>query len=238
MKIFPAIDIKDGNCVRLTQGKFDQVTYYNNNPAAQAKIFLDHGFNQLHIVDLDGAKEGKRKNISQLNEILSLQSVSIQFGGGIRTITEAEHLIELGVNRVVVGTSAITNKTFTRDLLSLISTESITFALDFKTLDGSFKLASHGWQELTEVDLLDFIENFSPVNVLATDINRDGLLKGPSLEAYNVIKSKFPDINLIASGGISTLEDIKALKEIGIKEAIVGKAIYDKKISLEELALC
>ena len=238
MKILPAIDIKDGVCVRLTQGNFDNVTKYNNDPASQAQLFLEHGFLNLHVVDLDGAKDGQRKNISQLNKILSLRELSIQFGGGVRTLDEVRNLLKLGINRVIIGTSAVTNFEFTETILKSIDLNSITFALDFKVIDGSPLLASHGWQQLAQFNLFDFIEKFKPRNVLATDIDKDGLLQGPSIDVYKEIKSFFPAINLIGSGGISSIADIKALGEIGIEEVIVGKAIYDKKITLEELATC
>ena len=238
MKILPAIDIKDGVCVRLTQGNFDNVTKYNNDPASQAQLFLEHGFLNLHVVDLDGAKDGQRKNISQLNKILSLRELSIQFGGGVRTLDEVSNLLKLGINRVIIGTSAVTNFEFTETILKSIDLNSITFALDFKVIDGSPLLASHGWQQLSQINVFDFIEKFKPRNVLATDIDKDGLLQGPSIDVYKEIKSFFPAINLIGSGGISSIADIKALGEIGIEEVIVGKAIYDKKITLEELATC
>ncbi len=238
MKILPAIDIKDGVCVRLTQGNFDNVTKYNNDPTSQAQLFLDHGFLNLHVVDLDGAKDGQRKNISQLNKILSLRELSIQFGGGVRTLDEVRNLLKLGINRVIIGTSAVTNFEFTETILKSIDLNSITFALDFKVIDGYPLLASHGWQQLSQINLFDFIEKFKPRNVLATDIDKDGLLQGPSIDVYKEIKSFFPAINLIGSGGISSIADIKALGEIGIEEVIVGKAIYDKKITLEELATC
>ena len=238
MKILPAIDIKDGVCVRLTQGNFDNVTKYNNDPASQAQLFLEHGFLNLHVIDLDGAKDGQRKNISQLNKILSLRELSIQFGGGVRTLDEVSNLLKLGINRVIIGTSAVTNFEFTETILKSIDLNSITFALDFKVIDGSPLLASHGWQQLSQINLFDFIEKFKPRNVLATDIDKDGLLQGPSIDVYKEIKSFFPAINLIGSGGISSIADIKALGEIGIEEVIVGKAIYDKKITLEELASC
>ena len=238
MKILPAIDIKDGVCVRLTQGNFDNVTKYNNDPASQAQLFLEHGFLNLHVIDLDGAKDGQRKNISQLNKILSLRELSIQFGGGVRTLDEVRNLLKLGINRVIIGTSAVTNFEFTETILKSIDLNSITFALDFKVIDGSPLLASHGWQQLSQINVFDFIEKFKPRNVLATDIDKDGLLQGPSIDVYKEIKSFFPAINLIGSGGISSIADIKALGEIGIEEVIVGKAIYDKKITLEELATC
>ena len=238
MKILPAIDIKDGVCVRLTQGNFENVTKYNNDPASQAQLFLEHGFLNLHVVDLDGAKDGQRKNISQMNEILSLTELSIQFGGGVRTLDEVRNLLKLGVNRVIIGTSAVTNFEFTETILKSFDLSSITFALDFKVIDGSPLLASHGWQQLSQINLFDFIEKFKPRNVLATDIDKDGLLQGPSTYVYKDIKSFFPAINLIGSGGISSIADIKALGDIGIEEVIVGKAIYDNKITLEELATC
>ena len=238
MKILPAIDIKDGVCVRLTQGNFENVTKYNNDPASQAQLFLEYGFLNLHVVDLDGARDGQRKNILQLNEILSLRELSIHFGGGVRTLGEIRNLLKLGVNRVIVGTSAVTNFELTETILKSIDLNSITFALDFKVIDGSPLLASHGLQQLSQINVFDFIEKFKPRNVLATDIDKDSLLLGPSIDIYKEIKSFFPAINLIGSGGISSIADIKALGEIGIEEVIVGKAIYDKKITLEELATC
>ena len=164
MKILPAIDIKDGVCVRLTQGNFDNVTKYNNDPASQAQLFLEHGFLNLHVVDLDGAKDGQRKNISQLNEILTLRELSIQFGGGVRSLDEIRNLLKIGVNRVIIGTSAVTNFEFTETILKSIDLNSITFALDFKVIDGSPLLASHGWQQLSQINAVSYTHLTLPTN--------------------------------------------------------------------------
>ena len=235
MKIIPAIDIKNGKCVRLKKGNFTDITIYNEKPLDQAKLFKDHGFDFIHVVDLDGAQEGKRINNKVIDQIINLD-ISIQIGGGIRTITEIENLFDLGVHRVILGTAVIENTNFLLEVFSEFNNKNFTLALDFRIENDIPYLATRGWMNQTNINLYEFIKDYDIVNILATDINKDGLMNGPNLEIYNDIKKTSPKINIIGSGGVSSIGDIYELKKISIDECVVGKAIYEKKITLEELS--
>tara|TARA_A100000164_G_scaffold242701_1_gene215780 strand:- start:172 stop:888 length:717 start_codon:yes stop_codon:yes gene_type:complete len=234
MKILPAIDIKNGNCVRLKKGNFKNVKVYSDSPIEQANHFKNNGFDFIHIVDLDGALNGKRVNIKIIDEIINL-GINVQLGGGIRSISDIKNLIDIGVQRVIVSTAAIENDNFLSEVLNKINEKNITLALDFRVINGIPFLASKGWTFQTKINLYEFIKNNMIENILATDINKDGLLSGPNLKIYKEMKKLFPDLNIIGSGGISSLEDIDSLSKININECVVGKAIYENKISLEEL---
>ena len=234
MRVLPAIDIKNGNCVRLKKGNFKNVKVYSDSPIEQANHFKNNGFDFIHIVDLDGALNGKRVNIKIIDEIINL-GINVQLGGGIRSISDIKNLIDIGVQRVIVSTAAIENDNFLSEVLNKINEKNITLALDFRVINGIPFLASKGWTFQTKINLYEFIKNNMIENILATDINKDGLLSGPNLKIYKEIKKLFPDINIIGSGGISSLEDIDSLSKININECVVGKAIYENKISLEEL---
>ena len=234
MRILPAIDIKNGNCVRLKKGNFKNVKVYSDSPIEQANHFKNNGFDFIHIVDLDGALNGKRVNIKIIDEIINL-GINVQLGGGIRSISEIKNLIDIGVQRVIVSTAAIENDNFLSEVLNKINEKNITLALDFRVINGIPFLASKGWTFQTKINLYEFIKNNMIENILATDINKDGLLSGPNLKIYKEMKKLFPDLNIIGSGGISSLEDIDSLSKININECVVGKAIYENKISLEEL---
>ena len=234
MRVLPAIDIKNGNCVRLKEGNFKNVKVYNDSPIEQANHFKNNGFDFIHIVDLDGALNGKRVNIKIIDEIINL-GINVQLGGGIRSISDIKNLIDIGVQRVIVSTAAIENDNFLSEVLNKINEKNITLALDFRVINGIPFLASKGWTFQTKINLYEFIKNNMIENILATDINKDGLLSGPNLKIYKEIKKLFPDLNIIGSGGISSLEDIDSLSKININECVVGKAIYENKISLEEL---
>ena len=235
MKIIPAIDIKNGKCVRLKKGNFTDITIYNEKPLDQAKLFKDHGFDFIHVVDLDGAQKGKRINNKVIDQIINLD-VSIQIGGGIRTISEIENLFDLGVHRVILGTAVIENTNFLLEVFSEFNNKNFTLALDFRIENDIPYLATRGWMNQTNINLYEFIKDYDIVNILATDINKDGLMNGPNLEIYNDIKKTSPKINIIGSGGVSSIGDIYELKKISIDECVVGKAIYEKKITLEELS--
>ena len=235
MKVIPAIDIKNGKCVRLKKGNFTDITIYNEKPLDQAKLFKDHGFDFIHVVDLDGAQEGKRINNKVIDQIINLD-ISIQIGGGIRTITEIENLFDLGVHRVILGTAVIENTNFLLEVFSEFNNKNFTLALDFRIENDIPYLATRGWMNQTNINLYEFIKDYDIVNILATDINKDGLMNGPNLEIYNDIKKTSPKINIIGSGGVSSIGDIYELKKISIDECVVGKAIYEKKITLEELS--
>ena len=234
MKVLPAIDIKNGNCVRLKKGNFKNVKVYSDSPIEQANHFKNNGFDFIHIVDLDGALNGKRVNIKIIDEIINL-GINVQLGGGIRSISDIKNLIDIGVQRVIVSTAAIENDNFLSEVLNKINEKYITLALDFRVINGIPFLASKGWTFQTKINLYEFIKNNMIENILATDINKDGLLSGPNLKIYKEMKKLFPDLNIIGSGGISSLEDIDSLSKININECVVGKAIYENKISLEEL---
>ena len=235
MNVLPAIDIRNGNCVRLKKGNFNDIKIYNISPLDQAKLFKDHGFDFIHIVDLDGALKGKRENIKTVNQIINL-NIKVQLGGGIRLISEVEELIDIGVERVILSTAAVEDESFINDVLLRFDQENITLALDFRIYDDTPYIATKGWMNQTKINLYDFIKKNEIKNVLATDINKDGLLIGPNLQIYKKIKELSPNKNLIGSGGISKISDIDDLAKISVNECVVGKAIYENKISMKELA--
>jgi len=235
MKILPAIDLKNGNCVRLLKGDFAKVTEYNFNPLAQVEIFKSNQLNYLHIVDLDGAETGNHSNLDVIKEILKIPDISIQVGGGIRSIKIVEKMLEMGASRIILGT-ALFQDDFIQDIKKNFDSNQIVLALDFKVINDIPKIYTHGWQNTNDLSLYDFLSSQSFfLNILATDISLDGAMEGPSFDIYEDILNTFPLINLIASGGIRSIEDLDTLKTLKIKEAIIGKAIYEKNISLEDL---
>jgi phosphoribosylformimino-5-aminoimidazole carboxamide ribotide isomerase len=235
MKILPAIDLQNGRCVRLLKGDFKEVTEYNHDPIAQVNIFKSHRLNYLHIVDLDGAETGNRLNKDVITKILEIPDISIQVGGGIRTIRQVENMLEMGVSRIILGT-ALFQRNFIQDLKNNFDSSQIVLALDFKIINDIPTIYTHGWQDNSEIPLYEFISDQSFYsNILATDISLDGAMQGPSYSVYKDLLHLFPSINLIASGGIRSLDDLNNLKSMSIKEAIIGKAIYEKYISLTDL---
>jgi len=237
MKILPAIDLKNGNCVRLVQGDFNQLTNYSLDPINQAQEFLDYGFKYLHIVDLDGAQTGSQDNLPIIKKLASNPQLSLEVGGGIRSIKEASEMLQLGVTRIIVGTALFETANFLSELQSNFDPDQIVLGLDFKTINNQQMIFTHGWQNESSVSLMEFLNSYSYfTNILATDISLDGAMQGPSLKAYDNIIKAFQCINLIASGGISSIKDIEALSKLGCKEVVVGKAIYEQAISLKELS--
>ena len=235
MNIIPAIDILDGKCVRLTKGNYSDVTVYNENPIEQVKIFKNAGFKNIHIIDLNAAKTGGDENLEIIQNISCIENIEIQVGGGIRTIEKATQLLSNNIRRIIVGTAAITNDAFRDQLKNYIDVNKIIFGLDFNLSNDTPLLSIHGWTKSTDINLYDYINNNKWIkNILATDISVDGTLKGPNLNIYkNLLANK--NINLIASGGIGSLEDINNLRSILCNECVVGKAIYENKISLQDL---
>ena len=235
MNIIPAIDILDGKCVRLLKGNYSDVTVYNENPIEQVKIFKNAGFKNIHIVDLNAAKTGGDENLEIIQNISCIENIEIQVGGGIRTIEKATQLLSNNIRRIIVGTAAITNNAFRDQLKNYIDVNKIIFGLDFNLSNDTPLLSIHGWTKSTDINLYDYINNNKWIkNILATDISVDGTLKGPNLNIYkNLLTNK--NINLIASGGIGSLEDINNLRSILCNECVVGKAIYENKISLQDL---
>ena len=236
MRILPAIDLKNGHCVRLLQGDFNRVTKYNSDPLAQANYFKSNQLNHLHIVDLDGAKTGNQLNVNIIKTILEIPDITLQVGGGIRSIQKVESMLNMGVSRVIIGT-ALFQENFLQDLKKNFDADQVVLALDFKINNFIPTIYTHGWQDNSQIDLYDFLgaQSFF-LNILATDISLDGLMKGPSFNTYKEILKLFPSLNLIASGGIKSLQDLDVLKAMKITETVVGKAIYEENISLRDLS--
>ena len=236
MIIFPAIDIKDGVCVRLVKGDFRQITSYENTPIDQAKKYFKNGFNNIHIVDLDGALYGRPVNSILIREIIQKVKSRIQIGGGIRTIDDISRWIELGIDKVVMGTAAVENIELLETACNKFKNK-IAVSLDAK--DGLIALS--GWKKQTNISAIDFIkkiQNFGVSRIIYTDINRDGTKQGPNIKDTIELSSK-TKIPLVISGGVSSLEDIKEIKSLSnsnIEGVIVGKSIYDGDIKISDLA--
>lgn len=234
MEIIPAIDIIDGKCVRLTQGDYSQKTIYNENPLEVALQFESIGIKRLHLVDLDGAKLGKIVNYKVLEAIATKTSLSIDFGGGIKTDADIDTVFNYGADLATVGSIAVKNKVLFFSWIKKYGANKLFLGADVK----SEKIAIGGWFETTDISIYDFIEeNLAEgiQHVFCTDISKDGLLQGPSIDLYKKIINKFPTINLTASGGVSNTTDLIELKNMGCSAAIVGKAIYEGRITMNEL---
>lgn len=234
IKIVPAIDMIDGKCVRLTQGNYDAKKIYNEDPVEVAKEFEDYGIRRLHVVDLDGAKAGRIINYRTLERIASRTSLIIDFGGGVKSEDDLVIAFESGAQMVTGGSIAVKNPDeFTR-WINKYGSDRIILGADAKDK----KIAVGGWEETTSVDLIPFIKDYHEkgiVSVICTDISKDGMLQGPSIDLYKEIQDNVPYIQLIASGGVSNIADIELLAEMGISSVIVGKAIYEGNIKLKDL---
>ena len=236
MKIFPAIDIKDKKCVRLIKGDFENKTEYETSPIEQAAKFKDHGFKNLHIVDLDGALTGKTVNLDIIKEIVSKYDLKIEIGGGVRSLDSIKQYVDTGVEKVILGSGAIKNKEFLKESCVKFKGQ-IALGLDAK--DGNLSVS--GWKENLEIKTTDFLKEvneFGVSRIIFTDINRDGMKTSPNLDETVKIAG-FSNCPVVISGGVSSINDIKKAKELNNKKIegiIVGKAIYDGDIKLEELA--
>jgi phosphoribosylformimino-5-aminoimidazole carboxamide ribotide isomerase len=231
MILFPAIDIKDNKCVRLTQGKFDKVDVYSDDPVEMAKKWEDMGAEYLHVVDLDGAKDEGFQNRRSIEKIAKAISIPMQTGGGIRSEERIKDLINIGVDRVILGTMAIENKEL---LAGLVKTYNSYIAVSIDALKG--KVATRGWQTVGNADSVEIcgeLESMGIKTIVYTDISKDGMLSGPNFDIYRVLSEK-TSINIIASGGVTTLEDIKKLKEMSMHGAIIGKALYDGRLDFTD----
>ncbi|MGL6267750.1 MAG: 1-(5-phosphoribosyl)-5-[(5-phosphoribosylamino)methylideneamino]imidazole-4-carboxamide isomerase [Chitinophagaceae bacterium] len=235
MEIIPAIDLIDGKCVRLTEGDFSQKTIYNESPVEVAKQFESAGIKRLHLVDLDGAKAGKVINWKVLEAITRETALVVDFGGGIKTADEVQKVFDLGARYATVGSIAVKNEPLLLSWFEKYGADKFLVGADVK----NEKLAISGWLETTGVDIIDFINKYMGHGIrqlFCTDVSKDGKLEGPSLDLYRKIMQHFPQLHFIASGGVSSIEDLNALKEIGCKGVIVGKAIYENRITLSELS--
>ena len=236
MKIFPAIDIKDKKCVRLLKGKFENKTEYETSPIDQAGKYKDHGFKNLHIVDLDGALSGQTVNLDIIQEIVGKYDLKVEIGGGIRTIESIKKYINVGAEKVILGSAAIKNKEFLKEACTKFKNK-IALGLDAK----KGNLSVSGWKEDLNIKTLDFLEdvkNYGASRLIYTDIDRDGMKKSPNFEE-TIKVADASSCPVIISGGVSSINDIKKAKELSnknIEGIIVGKAIYDGDIKLKELA--
>jgi len=234
MEIIPAIDIIDGKCVRLTKGDYQSMKIYNEDPLEVAKAFEDHGIGRLHLVDLDGAKARHVVNLKVLERIAGATSLTIDFGGGVQSDEDLENVLNAGASQVTGGSIAVKQPDLFGSWLKKFGPEKIMLGADIMDM----KIAVGGWQEQSELHILDFLRNYverGVTYVISTDISKDGMLQGPAFTLYDEILEAFPELNLIASGGISKMEDIEKLAGTNIFGVIVGKAIYEGRITLKSL---
>ncbi len=238
--IWPAIDIMDGRCVRLHQGDFAQQTRYDDDPIMRAKAFAGEGAKALHIVDLDGAKKGMVRQSRLIANIAQSSGLMVQAGGGIRTTSDIQNLLDNGVTRVIIGSKAITEPETVHGWLRRFGAEHIVLALDVRLENDIPVPAIRGWQESVSTTLWDVLATYgqSVRHLLVTDIGRDGVLGGANTNLYRQIKSGFPALSLLGSGGVGALDDIKAVRASGANGVIVGKALYERRFSLQEALAC
>lgn len=231
MVIYPAIDVKDGKCVRLVQGKFDDVTVYSDDPVEMALEFEKIGAEYLHVIDLDGARFGEPQNIAKISEMAVKLGIPVQLGGGIRTIETIEIILCKGIQRVILGTSAVKQPEIVKKAVQTFG-NNLAVAIDAK--DGM--VAIEGWEKISDYKAINFakaMEDLGAQTIIYTDISRDGMLNGPNLKAMEKM-AKAVAIDVIASGGVTTIQDIKSLKNVGMAGAIIGKALYTGDIKLKE----
>ena len=234
MRIIPAIDLIDGKCVRLTQGDYAQKTIYNEDPLAVAQMFEDAGLEYLHLVDLDGAKQKKVINLNVLEKIAKHTKLHIDFGGGVQSDEDIEKVFGAGAKQVTGGSIAVRNPEMFESWLQKYGADKIILGADVK----NEQIAISGWAEVSHLPILKFLQSYQEKGikyVVCTDISKDGLLQGTAKELYAKIQEHFPGLQLIASGGVSSIQDIRDLAQQGLAGVIIGKAIYENKIKLSEL---
>lgn len=236
MKIIPAIDIIEGQCVRLSRGDYNQKTTYAATPVEMAKLYEEAGMKRIHVVDLDGAKAGHPCNLESLREIAGSTSLDIEWGGGIKCREHLEAVIDAGADHVIIGSLAVKQPVLMEEWLIEFGGDRIILGADLR--DGMVSVG--GWLEDSSFTIDDLLERFLPYGLkeaIVTDISKDGMLQGPSTELYVDLAKRYPIINFTVSGGISSMEDIKGLKNHGLDRVIVGKAIYEGRIKLNELIM-
>lgn len=234
MEIIPAIDIIDGKCVRLTKGDYASKKEYSANPLEIARIFEDYGIRRLHLVDLDGAREKRVINIHVLGQIAANTGLSIDFGGGVQSNADIKRVFDAGAKQVTGGSVAVKNAPLFKKWIEEYGVEKIILGAD--VID--HRIAVHGWQEDSGIDLFEFIGSHISLGIkyiICTDISRDGVLKGPAVDLYREVLNSYPQVHLIASGGVSGIEDLYRLQETGVSGVIIGKAIYEQRIDLKDL---
>ncbi|MDW8508520.1 1-(5-phosphoribosyl)-5-[(5-phosphoribosylamino)methylideneamino]imidazole-4-carboxamide isomerase [Streptococcus mutans] len=234
MQILPAIDIKNGHAVRLVKGDFEQETVVNDNVLDQASIFMEAGIQYIHVVDLDGALEGRAANRDLIAKIKEMTSLAIEVGGGIRTIEQIEDYLSVGINRVIIGSMAVKHPQFVKEALDKFGSDKIIVGIDAK----NGMVATEGWLETSTVDYISLALEMEKMGVrllIYTDVDRDGTLTGPNFEHYEKLVAHLTSAKVIASGGIHALSDLQQLEKIGVAGTIVGKAYYNGNISLKDL---
>ncbi len=234
IELIPAIDLIDGKCVRLTQGDYNSKKVYNEDPLEVAKMFEGHGITRLHLVDLDGARAGRIINYRILERIATRTALIIDFGGGLKADEDLEIAFESGAQMVTGGSIAVKNPEVFESWVNKFGSEKIILGADAK----DNKIAVSGWEETTDLELIPFIQDYykkGVTKVICTDISKDGMLEGPSVELYKEIREAVGYIHVIASGGVSSIDDIEKLREAGIPSVIFGKAIYEGRIQLKDL---
>lgn len=234
IRIVPAIDLIDGKCVRLTQGDYAQKKVYNEDPLEVARMFEDHGLKYLHLVDLDGARQKHVVNHKVLQRITNATKLTVDFGGGIKTDEDIQLVFQSGATQATIGSVAVTDPALFETWIQKYGAEKIILGADAK--DG--KIAVAGWQDVTDRDIFDFFAEYQQKKVeyvLCTDISRDGMLQGTAIELYEQLTARFPGFKIIASGGVTKAEEIDDLNEKGLFAVIIGKAIYEGRITLKEL---
>lgn len=238
MRIIPAIDIIDGKCVRLTKGDYSTKKIYNENPLEVAKEFEASGIEFLHVVDLDGAKASQIMNYKVLEQIASNTNLKIDFGGGLKSNKDLEIAFNSGANQITGGSIAVKNSDIFESWIEKHGAQKIILGADFYPDNAGGKIATNGWQEESTLELIPYIKGYQNKGiqyVICTDISKDGMLQGPSFNVYKEILTEFKNVKLIASGGISTFDELPRLAENGCEGVIIGKAIYEEKISLKQL---
>ena len=234
IEIIPAIDIINRKCVRLSQGDFQTQKIYSESPVDVAKEFEDAGIKRLHMVDLDGAKKGSVVNIGVLENVASSTNLKIDFGGGIKTTSDAEKVFNAGASIINIGSIAIKQPDVVVEWIEKFGTEKVLLGADVK----NEKIVINGWQQSTEINIIDYLKDWSSKkmnNIFCTDVSKDGLLQGTSTGLYKKLVQTFPELNIIASGGVTSVHDVEELENIGCFGVIIGKALYEEKIKLSEL---
>ena len=234
IEIIPAIDMIGGECVRLTQGDYDQKTSYFKDPSEVARRYEDLGVRRLHLVDLDGAKASRPQNLRALEKIASVTSLDIQYGGGIKSAESLRSVLDSGANRAICGSIAVTDPDAFASWLETYGADHVILGADTK----GGRIAINGWKETAGAGVEELIDRFRPLGltqVICTDISKDGMLQGPTFDLYDRLQRAYPEIDITVSGGISRMEDIERLNDMQLRSVIVGKAIYEKRITPEQI---
>ena len=234
MELIPAIDLIDGRCVRLTQGDYGQTKIYDAEPVDMARRYADCGVRRFHIVDLDGAKAKAPCNLSTLEKVVAATGLDVEWGGGIKDSVAMQQAVDAGASRVICGSVAVDNPELFAQWLQEYGASRVILGADIR--DG--RVATHGWLKDGGMGVEELVEKFLPYNLsqlICTDISRDGMLQGPNLPLYEQLQQRFPMVDVTLSGGVSSMDDLKRARECGVRAAIIGKAIYEGRITLKEL---